>query len=172
MTQAGVLKFQFSTQDGAGSALIRYLTDSQWSHVDIVIPADICLRFGEPIATRYGLLGARMAGGVQLRGPSYAKFTRTLTLGCRVPDVQAGYAFAFRQLGKPYDKGAILDFFLHRKRAFTPDEPKWFCDELAYTAAWQAGTLLLGTENPLNLTPQEMRLSPDLTVRLGLAGSI
>jgi hypothetical protein len=165
--KSGLLCCQFSTEDGLGSGLIRYLSDSDFSHVDLMIPQGIALQHGRPIPTRYGLLGARFNGGVQLRAPNYATFTRIALKGCIVPDIHAAYSFAFAQLGKPYDKGAILDFFLHRTRQFTPDEPSWFCDELAYTAYAQGGKLLLSTNNPLDLTPQEMYLSDDLLTQQG-----
>lgn len=167
MSKAGMLVAQFSTEDGIGAAAIRYFSDSAISHVDLVIPRGIALQFGHPIQTATGLLGARMGGGVRLRAPNYAKFTRTIVKGCVVPDLHAAYVFAFGQIGKPYDKRAILDFFLHRHRNFTPMERSWFCDEFAYTAYWQGGKLLLGSGNPLRLTPQEMLLSPDLLTQQG-----
>ncbi len=156
--KSGMLISQFSTEAGVGSAVIRYFSDSSVSHVDLVIPQDMCVT---GVRLKKGwLLGARLHGGVQQRPPSYAKFTRTLRVGVEVPDVEAAYAFAVRQIGKPYNKRAILDFFLHRERTFTPDQPAWFCDELNYQIVAAGGRLLLGTENPLKLTPQEELLSP------------
>ena len=166
--KSGLLICQFSTESGFGAAAIRYLSVSDYSHVDLVIPQGIALQHGKPIPTKYGLLGARLNGGVQLRSPNYAEFTRKELRGCVVPDVHAAYTFAFAQVGKPYDKGAIVDFFLRRQRRFTPLEKSWFCDEFAYTAFWQGGKLLLGTGNPLKLTPEEMRLSPDLQLQQGV----
>lgn len=166
--KSGLLCCQFSTEGDLAAGLIRYLTDSDFSHVDLMIPKGIALQHGRPISTQWGLLGARFNGGVQLRAPNYAKFARVAIKGCIVPDIHAAYTFAFAQLSKPYDKGAILDFFLHRThREFTPDESSWFCDELAYTAYAEGGKLLLSTRNPLNLTPQEMYLSDDLLTQQG-----
>ncbi len=155
---AGRLVSQFSTEAGLGSAAIRYLSDSSVSHVDLVIEEDRNL--GGVTLKKGWLLGARLHGGVQQRPPEYAKFTRTVRMAVEVPDVDAAYAFAARQIGKPYNKRAIVNFFLHRKRAFTPEQPAWFCDELNYQIVAAGGLLLLGTENPLNLTPQEELLSP------------
>lgn len=149
---------QFSTEAGLGSAAIRYLSDSYVSHVDLVIPET--MRIGTVWLKKGWLLGARLDGGVQQRPPGYAKFTHTVRVGVQVPNVKAAYAFAAKQLGKPYNKRAILDFFLHRNRKFTPEQPTWFCDELNYQIVAVGGLLLLDTENPLNLTPQEELLSP------------
>ena len=156
--KSGMLVSQFSTEAGLGSAAIRYLSGSSVSHVDLVVPED--MRVGMVWLKKGWLLGARLQGGVQQRPPNYAKFTCTVRVGVQVPDVKAAYAFAVRQLGKPYNKRAIVDFFLHRDRKFTPDQPAWFCDELNYQIVAAGGLQLLDTENPLNLTPQEELLSP------------
>ncbi len=155
---AGQLISQFSTEAGFGSAAIRYLSDSSVSHVDLVLGEEKNL--GGVTLKKGWLLGARLHGGVQQRPPGYAKFTRVVRVAVEVPDVDAAYAFAARQLGKPYNKSAILDFFLHRDRVFAAEQPAWFCDELNYQIVAAGGLLLLGTENPLNLTPQEELLSP------------
>lgn len=156
--KSGLIVSQFSTEAGIGSAAIRYLSDSSVSHVDLVIPED--MRVGMVRLKKGWLLGARVNGGVQQRPPNYAKFTRKVQVGVQVPDVKAAYAFAAKQLGKPYNKRAIFDFFLHRDRKFTPNQPAWFCDELNYQIVAAGGVLLLDTNNPLNLTPQEELLSP------------
>lgn len=154
----GTLISQFSTEAGLGSAAIRYLSAGCVSHVDLVVPEDIKVA-GVQLKKGW-LLGARLHGGVQQRPPGYARFTRTLRMAVEVPDVDAAYAFAVQQIGKPYNKGAILDFFLHRQRKFTPEQSAWFCDELNYQIVAAGGRLLLGTKNPLNLTPEEEMLSP------------
>jgi hypothetical protein len=153
-----MLVSQFSTEAGIGSAAIRYLTVSDFSHVDLVVPEE--MQVGTTLLQEGWLLGARSHGGVQQRPPEYAKFTRTLRVGCVVPDIDAAYAFAVAQLGKPYNSWAILDFFLHKQRKFTPDQASWFCDELNYSIYAAGGLLLLDTEDPLQLTPQEELLSP------------
>lgn len=171
---SGLLVSQFSTEDGWGSALIRYLSVSDFSHVDLVVPRDLIHAFAkfvrDPETRRSleawsdpeGLLGARFTGGVQLRPTNYAHFTRSVRMGCVVPDAPAGYAYGFAQIGKLYDKGAIVDFFLHRKRKFTFDAKAWFCNCLNYAIFWKAGKRLLNCDDPLGLTPQEEYLSPDL----------
>lgn len=164
--RSGMLICQFSASKGFSAALLRYLQgNADIEHVDMVIPAAVAKAHGHPILSRYGLLGARLDGGVQMRSPNYAKFTRTIVKGCVVPDIDAAYEFLFAQIGKPYNKGAILDFIFGRERKFTWYQKSWFCDEYAYCAYWKGKKALLETENPLNLTPQEMLLSDDLTTQ-------
>ena len=154
----GILISQFSTEAGLESATIRYFSDGCVSHVDLVIPDDMVV---DGVQLKKGwLLGARLQGGVQQRPPEYAKFTRILRRAVQVPNIDAAYAFAVQQIGKPYNKRAILDFFLHRQRQFSVEQTTWFCDELNYQIVAAGGRLLLGTNNPMNLTPQEELLSP------------
>ena len=158
--RTGFLVSQFSAEHGFFDWGIRYLTDSDIAHVDLVVPAMVCIGMGKPCTTNEMLLGARLSGGVALRPPNYAKFTKVIRVGCNVSNIDAAYRYAFSQLGKPYNKMAILDMFLHRERSFTADQKSWFCDELNYEIYKAGGIQLLDCSNPLNLTPQEELLSP------------
>lgn len=143
----GRLLSQFSTEATAGAAAIRYFTEGTVSHVDLVLPT------GE-------LLGARLSGGVAVRPPNYAKFTATYRLWAEVPDIDAAYAFAHAQVGKPYNWKAIVDMALHRERKFSQYQSSWFCDELNYEIYAAGGLALLNLSNPFWLTPQEEMQSP------------
>jgi hypothetical protein len=151
----GTLTSQFVTEGDASSALVRYLSDGEVSHVDLMLPT------GE-------LLGARLRGGVAIRPPGYRPFTKIIQVSCQVPDVDAAYLFATQQVGKPYNKRAILDMVLHRARLFTANQASWFCDELNYEIYLAGGVQLLNTLNPLWLTPQEELLSSWWLTRLTL----
>ena len=154
----GILTSQFVTDRGIGSGLIRWLTDGQVSHVDLVIPKNMCV--GGIYLQKDWLLGARSKGGVQQRPPNYAKFTFVRRLCVEVPDIDAAYAFAAAQIGKPYAPKVIWDMFLHRQRPFTLDQKDWICDELNYAIVAAAGVQLLGEANPRNITPQVEMESP------------
>lgn len=179
---AGILSSQFSTESDPVSAAIRYLTDGDYSHVDLIVTKANIVAFSafvpnpktrtllETWEPEYGLLGARLNGGVAIRKPGYANFTKIAHCTCEVPDVNAGYVFAFSQIGKPYDKTAILNMFLHRARPFSMQMPQWFCDCLNYTIYWAAGKLLLNTTNPERLSPQEEYLSNDWTMKATIKG--
>lgn len=163
--KSGLLAFQFSTERGFLAAELRYLTAGDWSHVDIRIPRNVALAHGFALLGDYGWLGARLDGGVRLRPANYANFTRTCLKDCTVPDIDAAYDFAFAQIGKPYNQRAIFDFFVHKfgkPNRFHSDQKSWFCDLLAYTVAMKGGLLLLDDPTPLNMTPQELFLSPKL----------
>ncbi|HET9087126.1 MAG TPA: hypothetical protein VFN53_06375 [Acidobacteriaceae bacterium] len=168
MPQPGYIVAQYSTEDGFGSGAIRYFSDSDYSHVDLVVPETV---IGAAVVNGWikprlwrgcheMLLGSRMGSGVQLRPKDYGKFTKVARIEYEVPDIHAAYKFAFAQIGKPYNKGAILDFFLHRTRKFDANQKSWFCDELFYQIGRAGGTRLLNCDNPLDLTPQECFLSP------------
>lgn len=144
---AGILVAQFSTEGDPLSAAIRYFSNGSVSHVDLVLPDR--------------LLGARLKGGVQLRPPNYAKFTYIRRLQVEVPNVEYAVSFGLAQIGKPYNWRALVDMGLHRKRKFSIQQKSWFCDELIYAICLIGGTQLLNTDNPLNLTPEEVMLSPD-----------
>lgn len=179
---SGLLVAQFVTEDTLASAAIRYLSASHFSHVDLVVSLAQIRAFASFVEDRptrialsawhepEGLLGARWSGGVQVRRTNYAKFSRRVRKGCVVPRASDGLRFAFQQIGKPYAKRKILDFFLHkfgRDNVFDPDQPGWFCDELNYEIFAQAGKLLLDDRNPCNLSPQCEYLSPCLRVQAG-----
>jgi hypothetical protein len=122
-----------------------------FSHVDIVIPPTELKASDGVDMTKPALLGARSdviggkPAGVQIRPWDYGAKTwiRQVIMELPASTMQETlfYGFAREQLGKPYDKLAILAFFTGRNWR---DEDAWFCDEL----------LLATTENA--------HLSPDL----------
>lgn len=159
----GVLTAQFSTERGLAAAAIRWLSAGYYSHVDLVVSQGVAAKYGYPIPGAEALLGARANGGVQLRDWNYAKFTVRVIKNVVVPDIDAAYRFAFAQMHKLYATKRILDFGLHKFGKDTPfqaDRKSWFCDELLYEICAAGGRYLLATENPLNLTPYELALSP------------
>ncbi len=160
--KGGYLTLQASTDEGVGSAVIRYLEgpDAKVSHIDIVLPTPNHTPFAVLISG--WLLGARSDGGVQVRPPNYAKFTYVRRMRVWVPDERAAYSFLAAQIGKPYNRAAILDFFLHRDRCFTMDQASWFCDELFYAFALAGGTQMLHDANPCGLSPECLILSDKL----------
>ncbi len=108
---------QFAAEGGIGSRVIQWFDHGFWAtHVDTVLPGRM-------------LLGARWHGGVQVRAPEYARFTRTEVL--RLPTTDAildDYMWFIRsQIGKPYDSCAIAAFAAGRNWRATN---AWFCDEL------------------------------------------
>ena len=83
------------------------------------------------------LLGARSDGGVQIRPPNYEKFSRVERIVIAAPyyKERAYWDFLEAQVGKPYDKLAIVAFAVNRDWS-APDA--WFCDELVAAGLEQA----------------------------------
>src|ERR1700761_6117290 len=153
MLAVGTLTAQFVTSNDPVSDAIRYLTNGVVSHCDIRF-------YDAALPSGIGWLGAHQQGGVQVRPFNYAKWTVVETRAVELPNILAAITFARAQIGKPYNMDAIANMALHRTRLFSMDQPSWFCDELLYAICLAGGVQLLGTDNPLTLTPQEVFLSP------------
>lgn len=138
-----MVRLQLATERSLVSAFIRWYTWSDWSHVDFVLPDG-------------NLLGARLKGGVQVRKPGYAPFSRTLVLEC--PDApERVYDFALSQVGKPYDWWAIVGMGL---RHDWRDPARWFCSELVAWCFEMARYPLLRAKSVDRITPQGIWRSP------------
>lgn len=134
-----MITLQFSTQHKPGAWLIRKFTWSPFSHVDFVLPDG-------------RLLGARGAGGVQIREPElFAKLARF-----QVDAPAAVLELAKSQIGKPYDWGAIAGFVAKHDWS---SEHAWFCSELVAWAFHQAGCPLLNARHLNRITPRDLLLS-------------
>ena len=141
----GIFQAQFVASDTWSSRLIRYLTNSPISHVDIVMPD------GQ-------LLGA-LPDGVKIRPANYGNWTTVYREVLDVDDLDAILEFAKAQIGKPYNYRAIWDMVRHKERAFQMQQSSWFCDELVYASVMAGKIHLLNTDDPLYLTPFEVYLS-------------
>ena len=116
--------WQFATESGLASAFIRFGTRCDWSHVDAVMPDGT-------------LLGARIEGGVQVRSPSYGKFSKLQRYKIETDRSELFYEALKSQIGKPYDWRAIIGFGLGDRDWQETDS--WFCSELQVWAMLQAG---------------------------------
>lgn len=116
-----------------GSWWIRYADWCDISHVDLVLPG------GE-------LLGARSDhnSGVQIRPAFYANFSRILQIDVDFTAAQTKTYIDWTkaQIGKPYDRRGIGEFFVHSRRNWR-DPSAWFCSELQARASEIAGNPLL-----------------------------
>ena len=139
----------FSTTAEWVSRGIRFFTNSDYSHVDIV--------------TRGGrLFGSHIVGrnGVWCRERDYQDFTRRLLARIVVPDAKAVRYAAFRQAGKPFDYTAVINFGLQRD--WTEDD-SWFCSELVAYAFQQSGQWLFNPWGvPGRITPRDITIHRDL----------
>jgi uncharacterized protein YycO len=138
-----LITLQFVTESGWQSALIRWFTWSDYSHVDFLLADG-------------SLLGARLDGGVKIRPSNYANFKAKGIYQIEAPGTVLDYAK--KQLGKPYDARGILNFGLHRRN--WRDESAWFCSELVAAAFEQGGLPIVNTPDAGRVTPRDLTLSP------------
>jgi uncharacterized protein YycO len=139
------ITLQLVTSSGWGSALIRWRTWSDYSHVDFVLPDG-------------KLLGARSEGGVQIRPANYENFTKLAQYQIEAP--QAVLDYAQQQIGKPYDMRSIINFGLHRDWR---EDDSWFCSELVAASFEHGGFPLLNIEESVSrVSPRDITLSPYL----------
>ncbi len=139
------VRLRFSTESNIESLVIRWFTHSSWSHVDFVMPNG-------------KLLGARLKGGVELRPPGYARFSRSVDATITTPIAAQIYEFALDQIGKPYDWKAIVGFAIDRN---WEDNSSWFCSELVAAACKKCGLIIVNScANVDRITPGDLALSP------------
>lgn len=142
-----MITLQFSTERAIDSALIRFLTWSDISHVDVVFPHSL-------------LFGARFRGGVNARPDGYAKWSHSFraTVAMFEPAEKRFYDALTSQQFKPYDWKGILNFAHQRNWR---DESAWFCSELVAWAFEKAGFPLLNIGADVwRVTPRDLLLSP------------
>lgn len=78
-------------------------------------------------------------------------------VGCTLEQRRLFYEFLNAQIGKRYDYTGILGFML---RARTESKESWFCSELVFAAARQAGINLLSRIEPYQVAPGDLNISP------------
>jgi len=140
-----MIRIVFLRHASISAALLRAVTWSAWSHVALANDEDDVI---ESTALGGGVRGTTMA--LLLRNASSYEIG---TVDC---DGAAAWAFALRQIGKPYDWTAVLGIGLHRD---WQDDDKWFCSELAAASVAAAGIdLVRKTKN--RITPQDLYQSP------------
>lgn len=134
-------------EDLASSAIALF-SAGYYSHVDVITEK------GELLGAREDSIGGK-SPGVQVRPFGYEKVKRAdvyeLTTA-REQDAQF-WAFAYKQLGKPYDKPGIWGFVFGRDW----HEPgSWFCSELIAAACEAAGIVHTLVFPPNKVTPAEL----------------
>ena len=126
----GTVTVQFSFCDDPASWLIRQYDHGQWSHVDAVL-AD-----GSLLGSRSDEVGGKPSG-VQIRPAGYINFngTKKLLIPCADEVETVFYSVWMSQIGKPYDRTAIMGFVFERDWRQTD---AWFCSEGITWSAEQA----------------------------------
>jgi uncharacterized protein YycO len=140
-----MIELQFVDTTGLTSWAIRWFSAGRVSHVDAV------MQDGK-------LLGARSAGGVQIRAKNYEKFVRKIKveLPSNADHEQRWNTFLRAQIGKKYDKTAIWAFLVNRDWR---ESDSWYCSELIAAGLEECGWLRTRLASPANkITPSELLL--------------
>lgn len=137
------ITLQFSTERSLGSLAIRLYSHGWASHVDTV------LKDGD-------LLGARHAGGVAVRPPTYGEFSiaERVTLPTTDEIAKRYHEFIFVQIGKPYDSAAIAGFVVGRDWR---SRDCWMCSELVAAGLEHAGFVHKLCTPAERVTPEMLR---------------
>ena len=153
-----MISLRFIRDRGLISGGIAWFGGGDYAHVDYAMPDGTWLGARNdwfPCIQPDGSL--KKATGVQIRPANYIQPIRQLTLALTTTPEQDRdhYAFLYSQIGKPYDKLAILGFIFGRN---WQDPGAWICSELQCAAAMSADIM-----QPLCLTAN--RITPnDLTL--------
>lgn len=134
----GAIRLRFYEGVGLYAWLTRMRTWGKYTHVDIVLPSGL-------------LLGAIIGEGVTRHTTHKAK--AYITYDIPVPEPERALAWVKRQIGKPYDLGAILGFMSRRNWS---DDEKWFCSELAAQTLIVAGLPPLISADPFMVSPRAL----------------
>lgn len=141
------LTLQFSSSTALTSKIIRMLTHSRFSHVDIVLPEGLLGASGPGKYSTYD-----DPGGVVIRplNPWPYEIKRTVTIQTRHAD--AIIAAWRSQIGKPFDDAAIHAFL--SVTALTTRNwdalDKWFCSEGIIWACREGGLFDYNLAVPMN----------------------
>ncbi len=148
-----------STTDHVFSKAIRFITWSEFSHVEFVTPDN-------------KLLGADASRGVsitKLDGRLSASSSVMLS-SFECEDTSTLWDFANGQVGKDYDWSALWGMLIRRN---WENDNKWFCSELIAAAAKEAGNKLLADKGRHHrITPRDLLLSPLLQYRTNSKSAI
>lgn len=130
---------------------IRFVTCNDWISDGIrIYEHDGWATHAEAVMPDGSLLGAHLQGGVQIRPAGYDKATMTRELIVGLPDKTASIgeaaavytmehdflAFLQAQVGKPYDRTALIGLALDRD---WHQADSWFCSELMAAALEECG---------------------------------
>jgi hypothetical protein len=135
------LAFQFSTSPAFASRVIRWMTASEFSHGDLVLPGEGLLGVSGPDKP------TKDPGGVRIRQFNawpYLRPPKIARVQCSDVVARETIKFARSQIGKPFDNGALYHF-LRDRAGLTPvkrdwrDPDSWFCSEFLVRAVEVGG---------------------------------
>lgn len=127
--------------------LISWFTWSRFAHVELLFSDDVCISAVAP----KGVIKRTKASVIKNVSDYIIKEVST------TPEQEAIIrAFAEKQVGKPYDWGAIIGLPFRGK---WDDDAKWFCSELCAAALEEAGIDVVD-EPASRVTPRDLLILP------------
>ena len=125
---ADQIVLQFSTSTALASALIRYATQSPFSHVDLVLPDGNLL--GASDQGPHGNVIKGSSTGVAIRPPDYQEFGIRRQMIVNSDKAGAVISAAMDELGKPFDRDALKKIVSDKIVRDWRYSGRWFCSEL------------------------------------------
>lgn len=117
----------FTRTNTLGSKIVRLLTKSEWSHVDVIVDGTYAV-------------GA-LPNGVKLRTINSVVFDSSAYKIVRLDgNGILASKFIMEQMNKPYDWLGLIGLEIGNRK--WQEDDKWFCSELAATALDKAGITL------------------------------
>lgn len=116
------VRLRFVREDDPISSAIAWFSHGPCSHVGAIMEG------GSELGARNDRVGGKPPG-VQIRPGDYAKFaySETFIVPATAEQEKAFWGFLFAQVGKPYDRLAILGFVSGRNWR---QDDAWFCAEI------------------------------------------
>lgn len=135
----------FTRRRHPGSALIRALTWSAFSHVELIVGNEV--------------IGAQAPEGVVRSARCYRleRASRAAIMRIAHPHPERVQELVESQLGKPYDWAGVVGLGLRRR---WQDADCWFCSELIAWAFEASGHPLFRAAAAHRITPQHLWLLP------------
>ena len=136
------MQLLFTRRRHLGSWLIRFVTWSEYSHVDIILHDQ-------------SLIGAIAPNGVVKHSMDkrLSMASKALIMELPVNSFQDAKAYALSQLGKKYDWLGVIGIGLHRN---WQEEDKWSCAELVAKVLSEGGQKPFDSKFYNRITPQDL----------------
>jgi uncharacterized protein YycO len=136
------MKLLFTRRRHLGSWIIRFVTWSEYSHVDLLID-------------NQSLVGAIAFDGVVLSNVEarLSKASKAVLMDIPVKDIELSKEFAVNQLGKKYDWLGVIGIGLKRN---WQEDGKWSCAELVAKILAEGGQKPFDSKYHHRITPQHL----------------
>jgi uncharacterized protein YycO len=136
-----MIKLLFSRRKHIGSWIIRKISWSEWSHVEIIMPTDILFGSAAPHGVSFYSMNERLNKASRAAVMSFPG------------DFDAAFLWGKTQIGRPYDYLGVLGIGFHRD---WEDDHSWWCSEFAAQFLKQGGFEPYRHEAIKRLSPEHL----------------